>query len=133
MYAKIKNNVVEKYPYSINELRKDNPQTSFPDDIPSSILNQYGVFAVEETDAPKVELSKDVSEGLPQLINGVWKQNWVITNATSEKHLAKVLNARRKEYPPIENYLDAIVKNDKAQIEKYINDCLSVKAKYPKP
>jgi len=36
------------------------------------------------------------------------------------------------EYPPIEDYLDAIVKDDTAAIEKYKADCLAVKAKYPK-
>jgi hypothetical protein len=40
---------------------------------------------------------------------------------------------RAAEYPPITDYLDGIVKNDKAQIDKYIADCLAVKEKYPKP
>ena len=40
--------------------------------------------------------------------------------------------ARAAEYPPMTDYLDAIVKNDQAQIDKYIADCLAVKAKYPK-
>jgi hypothetical protein len=39
---------------------------------------------------------------------------------------------RASEYPPMTDYLDAIVKNDQAQIDKYIADCLAVKAKYPK-
>ena len=39
---------------------------------------------------------------------------------------------RAAEYPPMTDYLDAIVKNDQAQIDKYIADCLAVKAKYPK-
>lgn len=40
---------------------------------------------------------------------------------------------RRAEYPPISDYVDGIVKGDQVQIDKYIADCLSVKAKYPKP
>ena len=40
---------------------------------------------------------------------------------------------RQVEYPPVTDYLDGIVKNDQAQIDKYISDCLAVKAKYPKP
>lgn len=40
---------------------------------------------------------------------------------------------RAMEYPPMSDYLDGIVKNDQAQIDKYIADCLAVKAKYPKP
>jgi hypothetical protein len=39
---------------------------------------------------------------------------------------------RAAEYPPITDYLDGIVKNDQAQIDKYIADCQAVKAKYPK-
>jgi hypothetical protein len=40
---------------------------------------------------------------------------------------------RAPEYPPIEDYLDAVVKNDQAQIDAYIAACQAVKAKYPKP
>jgi len=39
---------------------------------------------------------------------------------------------RENEYPDFKEYLDGIVKDDDAQIQKYINDCLAVKAKYPK-
>ena len=39
---------------------------------------------------------------------------------------------RVAEYPPMTDYLDAIVKSDQAQIDKYIADCQAVKAKYPK-
>jgi tRNA A37 N6-isopentenylltransferase MiaA len=39
---------------------------------------------------------------------------------------------RAIEYPPMTDYLDGIVKGDQAQIDKYIADCLAVKAKYPK-
>lgn len=40
---------------------------------------------------------------------------------------------RAVEYPPVTDYLDGVVKGDQAQIDKYIADCLAVKAKYPKP
>jgi hypothetical protein len=39
---------------------------------------------------------------------------------------------RAAEYPPITDYIDGVVKDDQAQIDKYIADCLAVKAKYPK-
>ena len=40
---------------------------------------------------------------------------------------------RRNEYPPIEDYIDGVVKGDQAQIDAYIAKCQAVKAKYPKP
>jgi hypothetical protein len=39
---------------------------------------------------------------------------------------------RKAEYPPIEDYLDGIVKNDTSQIQAYIDACKAVKLKYPK-
>ena len=48
----------------------------------------------------------------------------IASNAYKEK--------RQREYPPITDYLDGVVKGDQAQIDKYIADCNAVKAKYPK-
>lgn len=39
---------------------------------------------------------------------------------------------RAREYPPMADYLDGVVKGDQAQIDAYIAACLAVKAKYPK-
>ncbi len=39
---------------------------------------------------------------------------------------------RASEYPPMEDYLDGVVKGDQAQIDAYIAACQAVKAKYPK-
>lgn len=47
-------------------------------------------------------------------------------NATEYQRL------RAAEYPPMSDYLDGVVKGDQAQIDKYVADCLAVKAKYPK-
>ena len=39
---------------------------------------------------------------------------------------------RASEYPNVTEYWDGIVKGDQAQIDKYIADCLAVKARFPK-
>lgn len=64
-------------------------------------------------------------------------------NPPSEQELQQLFNEmtayyaeyainRRKEYPPIADYLDGIVKGDQAQIQSYIDKCLEIKRKYPK-
>ena len=55
-------------------------------------------------------------------------------NAIEQSAIVPLTYAQKRvlEYPPMANYLDGIVKNDQDQIQKYINDCLAVKAKYPK-
>ena len=43
--------------------------------------------------------------------------------------------ARLREiaYPPMTDYLDAIVKGDQKQLDTYIAKCQAIKLKYPKP
>ena len=57
-----------------------------------------------------------------------------ITDAEAEalRPIPTYQELRTKEYPPYADYLDGVVKGDQAQIDKYIADCLAVKAKYPK-
>lgn len=40
---------------------------------------------------------------------------------------------RASKYPPITDYLDAIVKGDTKQQQAYIDACNAVKAEFPKP
>ena len=52
--------------------------------------------------------------------------------------VAKLLETKYKsdraaEYPPMLDYLDGIVKGDTTQVQTYIDACLNVKSKYPKP
>jgi len=49
------------------------------------------------------------------------------------KDLRTYAELRAAEYPPFADYLDGVVKNDQAQIAAYVQACLTVKAKYPKP
>lgn len=39
---------------------------------------------------------------------------------------------RAAAYPPVALYLDGIAKADDLQVQQYIDECLAVKAKYPK-
>lgn len=45
---------------------------------------------------------------------------------------SEIKRKRALGYPDFRDYLDGIVKGDTQQVEKYIADCLAVKAKYPK-
>jgi hypothetical protein len=58
--------------------------------------------------------------------------NALEAQANEVERLNLVKANRANEYPDFKEYLDGIVKGDDAQIQKYINDCLAVKAKYPK-
>ena len=54
------------------------------------------------------------------------------TIAQSQFDTLDYADKRRAEYPPVTDYLDAVVKSDQAAIAAYIAACQAVKAKYPK-
>jgi hypothetical protein len=56
---------------------------------------------------------------------------WAIQVPIDER--AAYASRRALEYPSMADYLDGIVKGDQAQVQAYIDACLAVKAKYPKP
>jgi hypothetical protein len=57
----------------------------------------------------------------------------VMSEVAKLKSIEYYVSMRKAEYPPIEDYLDAVVKGDLVQQQAYIDACLAVKAKYPKP
>ena len=84
LYIKVENNEIIKYPYSIRELKMDNPNVSFPVTLSTELLNSFGVYVVTEV-VPTEDYTKVVSEINPTLVDGVWTQTWLIENATEEE------------------------------------------------
>lgn len=57
----------------------------------------------------------------------------VVAELKAEQQRNQYKLKRFREYPRVEEYLDAVVKGDQEAIQTYIDKCLAVKAKYPKP
>jgi len=64
------------------------------------------------------------AENNPVIYDKIAVQAYVDANAYKIK--------REAEYPSFIDYLDGVVKGDQAQVQKYIDACLAIKAKYPK-
>lgn len=86
MYALIKNDTVETYPYSVSQLYADNPDTSFPSPTPDSTLAEFGVFPVVTTPQPAYDsITQVVQEATPIETDGQWFQIWAIVNLDAEQ------------------------------------------------
>ena len=72
-------------------------------------------------------LDKEQSKPTKEEIENEIQRLQIIENSTEYQRLRAV------EYPDFKLYLDGIVKGDQEQIQSYIDACLAVKAKYPKP
>ena len=97
MYAKITNGVVEKYPYSIGELRKDNKNVSFPAKPSNETLAEWGVYPVVSTAEPSYDIATQrVVWGTPALVNGQWTHTWE-TIALSAEEQQSVRQAKEND------------------------------------
>jgi hypothetical protein len=97
MYIKLTNGVPAAY--SIGQLRQDNPQVSFPQNIPDSTLAEYSVYPVTPTDPPphtETEVVEDA--GYLQLADDTWKQAWLVRPMTDQEleQLAEQKDAQRR-------------------------------------
>lgn len=102
MYLRIiDNNIV--YPYSLKKLREDNPRVSFPSEFTEAVMNEYDIFEVRKTPMPN-DYTKNISEENPILVEGVYYQNWVQTNA-SESEINTRIESKWEEIREIRNEL----------------------------
>lgn len=88
MYLRLINNEIT-YPYSLKKLREDNPHTSFPSEMTESVMNEYDIFEVRQTPKPS-NYTKNILEGTPILVEGVYYQNWEQTDASSSEINARI-------------------------------------------
>jgi hypothetical protein len=88
MYLKLENGNI-RYPYTINELKSENPNTSFPTVLTNEVLESFDVYYVEPTKYTD-DYTKNIEEGTPILSDSSYIQVWNITDATEEEILAKL-------------------------------------------
>ena len=87
MYVKITSGSVDQYPYTIGQLRRDNPNVSFPKQISTRILQKYGVHEVTVDAIPSYnEKTQSVEQNVaPTLIDDSWVLGWAVSEKTSEE------------------------------------------------
>jgi hypothetical protein len=90
LYVKVSNGSVQ-FPYTIGQLRKDNPNTSFPAYITEATLANYSVFPVTEVVSPVVDpLTQRHEQTTPTQVDGKWTQVWQVIDLTEDQAAANV-------------------------------------------
>lgn len=139
MYIKLKNGMIEKYPYSLGELVSDNPNTSFPEVITEECAASFEVYPVVLEAYPQVDITKTVIEETPNFINGVWYQDYKVINASEEEILQRKLelntiaeNNRASAYKEESDPLFFKWQRDEATKQEWLDKIEEIKQRYPK-
>jgi len=87
MYVKITNGAVDQYPYTVGNLRRDNPNTSFPRNISADTLVDMGLYPVTKKDKPIYdERTQEVElDSSPVLEGSSWVLDWTISSKSVEE------------------------------------------------
>jgi len=97
MYVLAPNQTVEIFPYSIGDLRRDNPNTSFPRNPSDAVLADWNVFPVVEQSPPEYNpANQNLNQLNPMLVDGQWLQTWQVTAASAEE-IAERLQSKEAE------------------------------------
>lgn len=105
MYVKIIDGAVDQFPYTIESLRGDNPNTSFPKNPSDELLEGFGVYAVNPVPRPSFDIrTQTVAQNdEPHLEDGQWFIGWTITDKTADEITAhdtaegEIMRLRRNE------------------------------------
>ena len=85
MFIKLNNGVAQDY--TIGQLRKDNPNTSFPRTITEEILADYDVYPAVHAAMPDYnEATQRVNQDAAATeVDGVWTYGYTVESLTSEE------------------------------------------------
>jgi len=71
--------------YSIGQLRRDNPKTSFPKVPSDALLADWGVYPYTVQDQPTVDyMTQTLKQTALAEVNGAWTQGWEVSNLPVE-------------------------------------------------
>ena len=87
MYVKIVDENVDVYPYTENQLKRDNPNTTFPREISDRIYESYGVYPVGFAAMPSFDETTQYVENsqTPSLVDGQWTITRTVRSLSSDQ------------------------------------------------
>ena len=109
MYVRLIDGVASYY--TITDLRRDNPDTSFPIFPSDDALVSFNVYPCQSVEQPTVDYTKTVSLGDPVLSTDGWVQVWNISDATSEEIYTRVEECRNSKLREVKQNQAAVFNN----------------------
>ena len=95
MFIRLTNGTPENY--TIGQLRRDNPNVSFPKDIPAETLEAFDVYPVKRTPAPNYDdLTQLIRVIDPMQVDGEWVQQWETLDLPKEQAAENVRAERNR-------------------------------------
>jgi hypothetical protein len=140
MYVLAPNQIVEKFPYSVGDLKKDNPQTSFPRNPSNELLASYNIFPVVST-GTQYDSATQVATQIGCAYNAErqrWETTWVVRDKTADElqaeadyHAMRVEAQRAEAYRAESDPLFFKSQRGEATHQEWLDKVAEIKVRYP--
>lgn len=121
----------DTYPYPPERLRTDNPGTSFPSELPGTLLAEWGVFPVTPVDPPPHDaITETLVEGAPVEIGGGWFQTWTVQPASAEEIAERQQAIRAQIEDGVQQRLDDFART--RGYDNIVSACSYATSQHPK-
>jgi len=90
-YVKADGETVIQFPFTIGELKTENPNTSFPRELPAALLAQYNMFIVALEATPDMDARTQIrnpADAPTRAADGRWVLGWVVADKSPEEIVA---------------------------------------------
>lgn len=131
MHVLAPNQKVQTYPYSVNQLRHDNPQVSFPENPTAELLASYDVFPVVIASPAYDEATQVATENGCTFTGSQWVTVWTVRNKTTEELQAETEARRAKAYRTESDPLFFKAQRGEATQQEWLDKVAEIKARYP--
>lgn len=126
MYAKVTGTTVDKFPYTLRDLKADNPTVSFTTATTLDDVAQYGVVAVTQNADPVFDpATQRLEQGVPTESGGSWTVTRVVAALTQQEqddYAAKTERQEDIDAIKADAQVLAVLKSRPDQINTYIEN-----------
>lgn len=139
MYVLAPNQIVKKFPYSVGDLFKDNPQTSFPSNPTDETLASFDVFPVVSIGIVIDSTQVATQDGCKYNVERQrWETTWTVRNKTADELANQAAsNAKRVEAQRADAYRNEadplFFKSQRGEVsvQIWLDKVAEIKARYP--
>lgn len=142
MFVKATNGQIDQYPYTVGDLRRDNPNTSFPKHVPETTMAAFGMFPVGYEAAPDYDPMTHRIEhsNMPVLKDGKWVLTKTVVPLTAEQiadrlaqRQAQVDEQRRAAYQTESDPLFFKWQRGESTEQEWKDAVAAIQARFPDP
>lgn len=132
MYIRVTNGQPETY--SIGQLRRDNPQTSFPKHLSDELLASYDVFPVNELPRPNYEpLTHYLKQSDFYQVDGQWQVHYYPEPLPVATQIENLQAARALAYKEEADPLFFKAQRGEIDVVEWDNKVQEIRNRYPYP